>query len=26
LEAGGEGSYQAAPVAKELLIYWLERQ
>lgn len=26
LEAAGEGSYQAAPVAKELLIYWLERQ
>ena len=26
LEAAGEGSYQAAPVAKELLQYWLERQ
>lgn len=26
LEGGGEGSYQAAPVAKELLSYWFERQ
>jgi len=26
LEGAGEGSYQAAPVAKELLTYWLERQ
>jgi len=26
LEAAGEGSYQAAPVAKELLSYWFSRQ
>lgn len=26
LEEGGEGSYQAAPVAKELLSYWFGRQ
>lgn len=26
LEGGGEGSYQAAPVAKELLSYWFSRQ
>lgn len=26
LEAAGEGSYQAAPVAKDLLKYWLERK
>ncbi|OIN88691.1 hypothetical protein COW80_00375 [Candidatus Beckwithbacteria bacterium CG22_combo_CG10-13_8_21_14_all_01_47_9] len=26
LEGAGEGSYQAAPVAKELLIYWFSRQ
>lgn len=26
LEAAGEGSYQAAPVAKELLEYWFSRQ
>lgn len=26
LEGAGEGSYQAAPVAKELLQYWFERQ
>lgn len=26
LEGAGEGSYQAAPVAKELLTYWFERQ
>ncbi|MDZ7587421.1 MAG: penicillin-binding transpeptidase domain-containing protein [Patescibacteria group bacterium] len=25
LESAGEGSYQAAPVAKELLTYWFER-
>lgn len=25
LEAAGEGSYQAAPVAKELFTYWFER-
>ena len=26
LEGAGEGSYQAAPVAKELIKYWLDRQ
>lgn len=26
LEAAGEGSYQAAPVAKDLLTYWFERR
>ncbi|MCX6817115.1 MAG: penicillin-binding transpeptidase domain-containing protein [Candidatus Beckwithbacteria bacterium] len=26
LEGAGEGSYQAAPVAKDLLSYWFERQ
>lgn len=26
LEGAGEGSYQAAPVAKKILQYWLERQ